>query len=68
MKGKRKNGKRNLFMSVTIMCLFLTVTFKFDGSNIYWFWENQIQVPVILGLISIISGIFWILENRKLRN
>jgi len=31
-------------------------------------WTGQIQVPIILGIASIILGVFWIIENRKLKD
>ncbi len=54
-------------MSTTLMCLFLIGTFKFDENSFNWMWTGQIQVPIILGITSIILGVFWILENRKLK-
>jgi len=67
MKSKKLKSRRNLFMSSTLMCLFLLGTFKFDESSFNWMWTGQIQVPIILGISSIILGIFWIIENRKLK-
>ena len=55
-------------MSITLMCLFLIGAFKFDESSLSWMWTGQIQIPIILGMTSIILGIFWIIENRKLQN
>lgn len=68
MKSKGKKSRRNLFMSSTLMCMFLIVTFRFDENSFNWIWTGQIQVPIILGISSIILGIFWILENRKLKH
>jgi len=68
MKSKKMKSRRNLFMSSTLMCLFLIGTFKFDESGFNWMWTGQIQVPIILGISSIILGIFWIIENRKLKD
>ncbi len=67
MKSKSLKSRRNLFMSTTLMCLFLIGTFKFDENSFNWMWTGQIQVPIILGITSIILGLFWILENRKLK-
>ncbi len=67
MKSKSLKSRRNLFMSTTLMCLFLIGTFKFDENSFNWMWTGQIQVPIILGITSIILGVFWILENRKLK-
>jgi hypothetical protein len=68
MKSKKLKSRRNLFMSTTLMCLFLIGTFRFDESSFNWIWTGQIQVPIILGISSIILGIFWIIENRKLKD
>lgn len=54
-------------MSTTLMCLFLIGTFRFDENSFNWIWTKQIQVPIFLGISSIILGIFWIIENRKLK-
>jgi len=67
MKSKRLKSRRNLFMSATLMCLFLIGTFKFDESSFNWIWAGQTLIPIILGISSIILGIFWIIENRKLK-
>ncbi len=68
MKSKSLKSRRNLFMSTTLMCLFLIGTFRFDESSFNWMWTGQIQVPIILGIASIILGVFWIIENRKLKD
>ncbi len=54
-------------MSFTLMCMFLIGTFRFDESSFNWIWTGQIQVPIILGITSVILGIFWFIENRKLK-
>lgn len=67
MKSKGKKRTRNLFMSSTLMCILLIETFRFDESSINWIWTGQIQIPIILGIASIILGVFWFIENRKLK-
>jgi len=67
MKSKGKKSRRNLFMSTTLMCAFFIGAFNFDESSFKWMWAGQIQVPIILGISSIILGVFWIIENRKLK-
>ncbi len=67
MKNKKLKSKRNLFMNFTLMCLFLIGTFQFDESSFHWMWTGKTQIPIILGISSIILGIFWIIENRKLK-
>jgi len=68
MKSRGKNSRRNLFMSTTLMCVFLIGTFRFDESSCNWMWAGQIQVPIVLGILSIVLGIFWNIENRKLKD
>jgi len=60
-------SKRNLFMSATLMSAFLIVTFKFDANTIQWMWEGEIQVPVILGIMTLVFLRFWISEQGKLK-
>ncbi len=59
--------KRNLFMSATLMCVFITGAFSFDNNAIYWMWEDKIEVSIILGILVIVFGTFWIIEQKKLR-
>lgn len=68
MKSKGKKSRRNLFMSSTLMCILLIGTFRFDESSINWIWTGQIQIPIILGITSVILGVFWFIENRKLNH
>ena len=65
MKAK-KNKKRNLFMSFTLMFSFLAISFKFDENNIYWFWQDKKLVAVILIIMAIIFVIFWFKEQKKI--
>jgi|GEM_PF-632198 len=67
MKSKGKKSRRNLFMSSTLMCILLIGTFRFDENSINWIWTEQIKVPIILGIASIILGLFWFIENRKIK-
>lgn len=53
-------------MSVTIMCGLLIITFQFDESNLHWIWNGQTQLPIILGILAFIFGVFWFLEQKKL--
>ncbi len=61
-------SKRSLFLSIALMCGFFTLAFRFDEKNIYWIWEEKIQVPIILVAMTIIFGIFWFLEKKKIKD
>jgi len=67
MKTKKRKSKRNLFMSTTLMCIFLIGTFKFDENSVNWIWSGQVQIPIILGILSIVLGRFWIIEEKKIK-
>jgi len=59
--------KRNLFMSISLMSAFITMTFQFDEKSIQWIWEDQILAAFILGVIAIIFGTLWYKEERKIK-
>lgn len=56
--------KKNLFMSVTIMCALLTVGFTFRIDQITWFWNETKPVGVILGMLAVIFAILWIKHHQ----
>ena len=58
--------RRNLFMSTTLISLLLAVAFKFDNDGIRWFWTDKPQVAVILAILGIVLGIYWLREARRL--
>ena len=60
-----RNKKRNIWLSAAIMCAFLIISFQFDKDGIRWFWTGQEIVPIVLGLSSLIFGIFWFLEYKN---
>ncbi len=60
-----KNRRKNLWMSATLMCGFLSIFFQFDKNSIKWVWTGQEIVPVILGIATLIFGVLWFLENKK---
>ncbi|MGV8964270.1 MAG: hypothetical protein ACOH2V_12950 [Candidatus Saccharimonadaceae bacterium] len=59
--------KRNLFMSLTLMCGFFCLAFTFDNKGIYWFWADNKPVAIILVLATIILGAFWLKSSGKLK-
>ncbi len=66
MKTK-KNKKRNLFIGFTIMFSLLTISFKFDENNIYWFWQDKIPIAIFLIIMAIIFAILWFKEQKKIK-
>ncbi len=65
--SKVKMKKRNLFMSATIMCGLFAVAFTFKNDQITWLWIDNKPIAVILGIIAIAFGTFWI-RHQKLLN
>ncbi len=60
--------KRNLFMSATIMCALLTISFTFNSNQVTWLWKDKVPVAVILGILAVILGIQWIKFQKLLKN
>ncbi len=58
--------KRNLFMSITLMCGFFCVAFTFDESGIYWLWADSKPVAIVLAIATIIPGVFWFKSSKNL--
>lgn len=58
--------KRNLFMSTTIMCGLFAVTFTFKLDQITWLWANNKPVGTILVIMTIVLGIQWVTQQKKL--
>jgi len=59
--------KRNLFMSATIMCALLTISFTFNDNQVSWLWNENRPVAIIVGILAVIFGIQW-LKYQKLLN
>ncbi len=55
-------------MSATLMSGFLAMAFQFDENSIKWLWEEQIPVAIILIIATIIFGIFWIFEQKRIKS
>lgn len=53
-------------MSATIMCGLLCVAFSFNDEGVQWIWKDAKPVAVILGIIAVISGVFWLKASKKL--
>jgi len=58
--------KRNLIMSFTIMWGFFCLAFTFDNNGVYWLWADNKPVGIILAIVTIILGTFWLKLSKKL--
>ncbi len=58
--------RRNLFMSLTLMCGFLCLAFSFGNTGIKWLWTDIVPVAYILGIATFILGVFWMKASKKL--
>ena len=59
--------KRNMFMSSTLMCGLLCFAFTFGDTGIKWLWTDNEPVAIILGIFTVILGIFWFKQAKKLK-
>ena len=59
--------KRNLFMSLTLMCGLFCIAFTFDNNGVYWLWADNKPVVIILGIATIILGIGWLKLSKSLK-
>ena len=55
-------ARRNLLTSTTLVSLLMAVAFKFDNNGIHWFWSDKPQVAIVLILLAIVLGVFWLRE------
>ncbi len=60
--------KRNLFMSATLMCGLLCFAFTFNKAGIKWLWIGNIPVVVVLAIATLVLGVLWLKQARKLKN
>ena len=59
--------KRNLFMSAALMCGLLCLAFTFNNEEIQWLWTDAKPVAIMLGIATVILGVFWFKYSRKLK-
>ena len=55
-------ARRNLLTSTTLVSLLMAVAFKFDNNGMHWFWSDKPQVAIVLILLAIVLGVFWLRE------
>ena len=59
--------RRNLYLSATIMCGLLAITFRFNSIGIHWLWSDRAQTAVILAVLAIVFGVFLFRAQKQLR-
>jgi hypothetical protein len=59
--------KRNLYLSLTIMCGLFTVAFTFDSNQTTWLWQGNEPVAIVLAIAAIFSMI-QLIRYQKLFN
>jgi hypothetical protein len=52
-------ARRNLFMSTTLMSILFAIAFKFDKSDVHWFWSDRPWVAAVLLVVGVVAGVFW---------
>lgn len=62
----KKMKKRNLFMSLTLICGLFTVAFTFNPDQITWLWTENKPVGLILLILAFIFSLQWIKYQRLL--
>ena len=60
--------KRNLYMSLTLICGCCCLAFTFDNEGIYWLWSDAKPVAIILAIATIVFGALWMQYGAKLKN
>ncbi len=58
--------RRNIFMSATLMCGLFAIAFKFGAQGFQWFWLDKPEVAIVLAVLAIVFGIFWVRSQRLL--
>ena len=53
-------------MSSTLLCGFFCFAFTFGNGEIRWLWTDNKPVAIVLGIVTIILGILWVKNSKKL--
>lgn len=51
--------RRNLWMSLTLMCGSFCLAFTFDSKGIYWIWNDARPGAILLAIASAIFAVLW---------
>jgi hypothetical protein len=52
--------RRNLYLSLALMCGFFTIAFTFNSEGIHWLWQDQVPTAIVLGVIALVMASLWI--------
>ena len=59
--------KRNLFMSLALICGFFAIAFDFGAQGFHWMWLDKPHVAIILVVLAIVFGTLWFRSQRLLK-
>jgi hypothetical protein len=59
--------RKNLFMSLTLICGFFCFAFTFNNKEINWLWTENKPMGFILAILAIVFGSFWLKSSKKLK-
>jgi hypothetical protein len=59
--------RRNLYMTATLMCGLLAITFTFSALGIHWLWSDSPQVAIILAGLAVVFGGFLFRAQKQVR-
>lgn len=54
-------------MCSALMCGLFCLAFTFDNEGIHWLWTDTEPVAIILGIATIIFGVFWLRKAKILK-
>ncbi len=58
--------QRNYYLSVTILCALLAVSFKFDSMGFTWLWSDRPEIALVLAVLAGIFGFLLLISQQKL--
>jgi putative effector of murein hydrolase len=59
--------KRNLYLSLTIMCALFSIAFTFDSNQINWLWKESEPVGILLMVMSVVFAIQLYKQQKRLK-
>jgi len=64
-KANLFRNKKKRYKGLSLLFVFLIVSFSFDENSCKWMWAGRIYIPIIFGIIAIIMGRLWFIEHQK---
>ena len=58
-------NKKKRYKGLSLLFVFLIVSFSFDENSCQWMWTGRFYIPIIFGIIAIIMGRLWFIEHQK---